>query len=261
MSEESSRPPKHPNPSTNDAQPIQTASGKRVQVTDQEFAIMLEKAGGFRSRVAKQLGVTVSAVTHRIQRSEYLRDVCRTVEETVLDMAEASLLKAAQNGEPWAVTFILKCKGRKRGWVERQDLVFGSEVDAPPPPFVIELHDPAFVAAEMAKAAAAREAMTIDLAPSEAKVEPVEGHGGPEKAETSGPSGAPSSGGTDNGPSVGATGGGNAAVAANPEVRVPRTPSEAAAMRREREAREGAAQVQPNAARPAFVAPVAFPRR
>ena len=101
-------------PSSADTELI-TRGGKRIRVTDEEFAIMLEKAGGFKTRVAKQLGITLSAVCHRIKRSEYLREQCKSIEETVLDMAEAALLKAVNEGEAWAITFVLKCKGKKRG--------------------------------------------------------------------------------------------------------------------------------------------------
>ena len=167
-------------PSMEDAELV-TLRGKKITVTDEEFAMMLEKAGGFKSRVAKQLGISVSAVCHRIQRSEYLREACKTVEETILDLAEASLVKAAQNGEPWAVTFILKCKGRKRGWIERQDVVFGDGGEEPPPPFVIELHDSQYIEEERKRQEAELEraigAMTVD-------VTPIAGTGGGERTES-----------------------------------------------------------------------------
>ena len=277
------RGPAHPNPSMADAE-LLTLKGKKIKVTDEEFAIMLEKAGGFKSRVAKQLGISVSAVCHRIQRSEYLRDACRTVEETVLDLAEASLVRAAQNGEAWAVTFILKCKGRKRGWIERNDVVFGSEMDAPPPPFVIELHDPAFVAAERKRQeeelAKTIDAIAVDVtskaadaAPESQPVQDQQKPAAPPKkpvrAKTSGPSGPSldvetdtyteyrdvgaqvsaetASGAAQNAPKE-AEGQRPAPTAEAPqrpqEPPRPRTPSEAAAMRREREARERAAQGQ-----------------
>lgn len=197
-------PPHHPDPSTFDADELTTASGQRITVTDLEFAAMLEKAGGFRTRVAKQLGITASAVTHRIKRSKYLTEVCKTVEETILDLAEAQLIKAAQEGEAWAITFILKCKGRKRGWVERQEIAFGGDPDALPPPIVLSVHDPAFVEAERERQR--REfAEIVDVAAVEFK-EAVPSGGArsdgverPESAETSGATAQPSDAGTGNG--------------------------------------------------------------
>ena len=266
--------PRHPDPALDGAELV-TVRGKRIKVTDEEFALMLDKAGGFKSRVAKQLGVSVSAVCHRIKRSKFLTETCRTIEETVLDLAEASLIKAAQNGEPWAVTFILKCKGRKRGWIERQDIAFGGDPEALPPPIVIGVHDEAFVERER-KRQERDFAEIVDAAVVELK--PDGGAEGGETAETSGATGQPLDQAAGDGaefPDVGAEsgperaetapetavprphdGGGTTArhddaarqgannaqrpAAATPPPK-PRTPSEAARMRREQEARERAA--------------------
>ena len=154
-------------PSSADTELI-TRGGKRIRVTDEEFAIMLEKAGGFKTRVAKQLGITLSAVCHRIKRSEYLREQCKSIEETVLDMAEAALLKAVNEGEAWAITFVLKCKGKKRGWVERSELAFAN-ADELPPPITIAFNNPEFIAQETERQKK-EFAETIDLAADDFKV-------------------------------------------------------------------------------------------
>lgn len=307
------RRPNHPDPSAGDAVPLVTPSGERVKVTDQEFAILLEKAGGFRSRLARQLGVSSSAISHRIKRSKYLSEACKTIEDAVLDMAEANLIKAAKEGEPWAITFILKCKGKKRGWIERQEIAFGGDPEAMPPPIVLSVHDAGFIEAERERQK--REfAEVVDVAYAElmpqgtadapgtsgstgrpldggaedgADVAPTEGSSGAESRETGteASQGAPceaeaSAQGED---AVAPTGaeiapvedGGkelqNAAESPEPpppqpqQPRVPRTPSEAAAMRREREARDRAAngggQGERNAAQPYRAVPVTFPRR
>lgn len=184
---------KHPDPSTADATEMTTASGQRIKVSDREFAIMLEKAGGFKSRLARQLGITVGAVCHRIQRSRYLQEACRTIEEQILDLAEAGLIKAARDGEPWAITFILKCKGRKRGWIERQDFAFAGEGDSLPPPIVLSVHDAAYVEAERERQK--REfAEVVDAAYTELMPQGAEADSA-ETPETSGPTGEQSVGG------------------------------------------------------------------
>lgn len=158
-------------PSSADTELI-TRAGKRIKVTDEEFAIMLEKAGGFKTRVAKQLGITLSAVCHRIKRSEYLREQCKSIEETVLDMAEAALLKAVNEGEAWAITFVLKCKGKKRGWVERSELAFANAEELPPP-ITIAFNNPEFIAQETERQKK-EFAETIDVAIEDFKSETSE---------------------------------------------------------------------------------------
>ena len=286
--------PRHPDPALDGAELV-TVRGKRIKVTDEEFALMLDKAGGFKSRVAKQLGVSVSAVCHRIKRSKFLTETCRTIEETVLDLAEASLIKAAQNGEPWAVTFILKCKGRKRGWIERQDIAFGGDPEALPPPIVLNVHDEAFVERERKRQerdfAEIVDAAVVELKPDgmyETAAERAEypstsgavaqqtdsvpedgaefpGVGGAEPAAAAPGPAEPrphDGGGTLARPDDAARQRANNAqrpAAATPPPK-PRTPSEAARMRREQEARErssGGAQSAGGreAARPAFARP------
>ena len=39
--------------------------------------------------------------------------------EEVVDVAEATIFKAARNGNITAAIFILKCQGKSRGWIER----------------------------------------------------------------------------------------------------------------------------------------------
>lgn len=191
---------KHPDPINYDATEMTTPSGKRIKVTDQEFAIMLEKAGGLKTRVAKQLGVTLPAVCHRIKRSRYLSEVCKTVEEQVLDLAEAGLIKAARDGEPWAITFILKCKGRKRGWIERQDFAFAGEGESLPPPIVLSVHDAAYIEAERERQK--REfAEVVDVAYTELMPQGTSAESA-KTPETSGPTAQPSVGAEGDGADV-----------------------------------------------------------
>ena len=41
--------------------------------------------------------------------------------EQALDIAEESLITAVKAGEAWAVCFLLKTRGKKRGYTERQE--------------------------------------------------------------------------------------------------------------------------------------------
>ncbi len=102
------------------------------KVSDKALAEMLTKSGGWVSRVAKATGMSQNAIYKRIQRSEMLKTTRDSIENTVLDLAEASLLQAVQNGESWAICFVLKCKGKKRGWIEKHEMSVEHK-DAPPP--------------------------------------------------------------------------------------------------------------------------------
>ena len=136
--------------------------------------------------------------------------------------------------------------------------VVGIETEALPPPIVIPIHDPAFVDAERERQrrefAEIAEAAVIEL---KAGAAPTEAG----NAETWAARAQPSGDGTGDGATVAPSAGRSGADGAEgwePAPRVPRSPSEAAAMRREREAAERTA----DGSRGTFRAlPATFPKR
>src|SRR5262249_24903548 len=54
-----------------------------------------------------------------LRRFEICRDVKRHQENLRLDIAEEKLLQAAERGEEWATRFLLKTKGKHRGYYEQ----------------------------------------------------------------------------------------------------------------------------------------------
>ena len=73
------------------------------------------------SAAARALGASHTSLWHRIKRSARLQEARIEAEEQALDIAEDSLIKAVKAGEAWAVCFLLKTKGKKRGYMERQE--------------------------------------------------------------------------------------------------------------------------------------------
>jgi len=53
--------------------------------------------------------------------SDYKKAV-EAVQDSVLDFAESHLYKLVKEGNPAATIFFLKTKGKKRGYVERQEI-------------------------------------------------------------------------------------------------------------------------------------------
>ena len=98
------------------------------QYTDEEVVRAIERAKGFLTIAAKKMGVTYQAIWNRMQRSEKIRDIVEQIRESHLDFSEIKLLKNITRGDPASIFFHLKCLGKKRGYVERQELagVFGS---------------------------------------------------------------------------------------------------------------------------------------
>lgn len=90
--------------------------------TDKMIAKGLEAAMGNVSVAARALGYSRSNLHLRISESKYLQQVQKDLREAMTDNAESSLNRAILGGEGWAVCFYLKCQGKDRGYVERQEI-------------------------------------------------------------------------------------------------------------------------------------------
>lgn len=94
-------------------------------VTDMNKKAMieaLEKSLGIVTTACKQVGIA------RVTHYEWLKDdpeykaSVESIADLALDFAESQLHKQIQNGEVSSTIFYLKTKGKKRGYVERQEL-------------------------------------------------------------------------------------------------------------------------------------------
>lgn len=66
--------------------------------------------------------ISRQAISKRIERNAELKEVVVDLEETKLDLAEKYLYDLMKGGNLGAICFYLKCKGKRRGWIERQEL-------------------------------------------------------------------------------------------------------------------------------------------
>ena len=93
-----------------------------MATTIKQIETALRATGGFVSQAAKKLGISQSAVSNRLAKSEYLRKIREEIEESYLDLAESKLIKKINNDESGPIFFYLKCKGKKRGYIENHNL-------------------------------------------------------------------------------------------------------------------------------------------
>ena len=112
---------------------MRTNTPKCARVTEAQIADALRACGGLFAAAAQKLGVNPSTVSRRVGASANLQAVVRESMDKRLDMAEAALMKAIDRGEPWAVCFFLKCKGKGRGYVERTEIAPVGANDAESP--------------------------------------------------------------------------------------------------------------------------------
>ena len=101
--------------------------------TTEEIADALRAAHGLLATTAQILNrvgcgrtITRQGISKRISKSKDLQEVARQASEALTDLAEQELYKLIKQGDKTAIIFYLKCKGKARGYVERQE-VTGSD--------------------------------------------------------------------------------------------------------------------------------------
>jgi hypothetical protein len=82
----------------------------------------LEKSLGIVSTAAKMVGIDRSTHYSWLKADEEYKSAVQSIQDSVLDFAESHLYKLVKEGNPAATIFFLKTKGKKRGYIERQEI-------------------------------------------------------------------------------------------------------------------------------------------
>ena len=90
--------------------------------TDKKVEEALIKAGGVIAEAARLLDVDRANLSRRIKKSERLSQVKTEALEEMIDLAESKMFEKIREGDKIALIFFLKCHGKNRGWVERQEV-------------------------------------------------------------------------------------------------------------------------------------------
>jgi len=102
-----------------------------MAISEKQVEAALRSSGGFISQTAKRLHRTPDAIYKRIQSSEYLKKIKFEIDDAYLDLAESKLIKKMNQEDLGALCFYLKCKGKHRGYVEKQQLEHSGDAQNP----------------------------------------------------------------------------------------------------------------------------------
>jgi hypothetical protein len=82
----------------------------------------LEKSLGVVTTAARQIGI--ERTTHYVwmKEDEEYKEAVQSIEDIALDFVETKLHTLIQNEDTAATIFYLKTKGKKRGYIERQEI-------------------------------------------------------------------------------------------------------------------------------------------
>lgn len=82
----------------------------------------LEKHLGVVTSACKEAGISRDTHYEYYKTDKEYRKAVKELENTALDFAESQLHKQIGKGNPLSTIFFLKCKARKRGYIEQQDI-------------------------------------------------------------------------------------------------------------------------------------------
>ena len=98
----------------------------------------LEKSLGVVTTACKTVGIGRTTFYGWIQEDEEFAKQVNDIQNITLDFAESQLHKQIKDGNTTATIFYLKTKGKKRGYIERQEI---TGADGMPTNFQIEIID------------------------------------------------------------------------------------------------------------------------
>ena len=82
----------------------------------------LEKSLGVVTSACKKVGVGRTQFYNWLKEDQDFKDQVNDVDNIAIDFAESQLHKQIKDGSAAATIFYLKTKGKKRGYVERQEI-------------------------------------------------------------------------------------------------------------------------------------------
>ena len=92
------------------------------KATDEQIIEALRNGMGIVTQAARTLKMQRTYIHKRIRDSALLTEALEDIRNENIDLAESKLFEMIQKGDKIAIIFFLECMGKKRGWVERQEV-------------------------------------------------------------------------------------------------------------------------------------------
>jgi len=93
-----------------------------TQKKREEFLEAYESKANNVSLACKSVGISRQTFYNWLQEDEDFKSKVQDIDEAMLDFAETALYKQIKDSNTTALIFYLKTKGKKRGYVERQEV-------------------------------------------------------------------------------------------------------------------------------------------
>jgi len=82
----------------------------------------MEKNLGIVTDSCRQIGISRDTHYRWLKEDKQYKKAIKDIENVALDFAESALHQQIKKGNPLSTMFYLKCKAKKRGYIEQQDV-------------------------------------------------------------------------------------------------------------------------------------------
>jgi hypothetical protein len=90
----------------------------------------LEKSLGVVTTACKQVGIARKTYYLWLAKDKAFKDAVNDISNVALDFAESKLHNLIREENPTAIIFYLKTKGKKRGYIERQEIAHDGAIES-----------------------------------------------------------------------------------------------------------------------------------
>ena len=94
---------------------------RKYKFTPQQVIDVINQCHGLQVLAARKLHCSLTTIQNYAQHFPTVRKAISDNTEFMLDFAESKLFKLIEAGEPSAIFFFLKCRGKNRGYIERTE--------------------------------------------------------------------------------------------------------------------------------------------
>ncbi len=95
---------------------------QKQHLKKEQFLSELENALGIVSQAAKRCGIDRTTPYRWMKEDREFAEKADEVQNVVLDFTESKLYELVDEKNVTAIIFTLKCKGKSRGYIERQEV-------------------------------------------------------------------------------------------------------------------------------------------
>jgi len=109
------------------------SKGKTGKMDTKKKAVLLalEKSLGIVTTACKSVGISRASLYEWKEKDPEFKKAVDDIEDIAIDFVESRLFLKIRGDDITAIIFFLKCKGKKRGYVERVDITSGGKPLAP----------------------------------------------------------------------------------------------------------------------------------